>query len=306
VQEIDAIDLFAGAGGFSEGARRAGCRILWAANHWPAAVECHSANHPDTQHVTQDLHQADWTTVPKHDLLLASPACQGHSRARGKNRPHHDAARSTAWAVVSALEYHRSPVALIENVPEYLKWALYPAWEMAVRALGYSVAPHIVDAADFGVPQNRVRMFLVLTRSKHALYLDLPKPGKYVPAAQIVDWNAGNWSPIDRPGRAESTLERIANGRKEYGDRFTISYYGGSMNGHSLDKPFGTITTRDRHALIDGSRMRMLIIPESQAAMGFRPDYWLPDSHELALHLLGNAVPPPMATGLINALKAAA
>lgn len=36
---IDTIDLFAGAGGFSEGARDAGCRVVWAANHWPAAVE---------------------------------------------------------------------------------------------------------------------------------------------------------------------------------------------------------------------------------------------------------------------------
>ena len=72
---IDTIDLFAGAGGFSEGARDAGCRVVWAANHWQAAVETHAANHPHTDHACQDLHQADWTAVPRHDLLLASPAC---------------------------------------------------------------------------------------------------------------------------------------------------------------------------------------------------------------------------------------
>ncbi len=96
---MKAIDLFAGAGGFSTGAKMAGCSVVWAANHWRQAVDVHASNHPGTDHACQDLHQTDWTTGPAHDLLLASPACQGHSRARGKERAHHDAQRSTAWAV---------------------------------------------------------------------------------------------------------------------------------------------------------------------------------------------------------------
>ncbi len=95
-----AIDLFAGIGGFSEGARQANIDVVWAANHWELAVQYHSANHPHTEHVCQDLHQAAWDQCPKHDILLASPACQGHTHARGKEKPHHDAQRSTAWAVV--------------------------------------------------------------------------------------------------------------------------------------------------------------------------------------------------------------
>ncbi|EUB74496.1 C-5 cytosine-specific DNA methylase [Pseudomonas sp. GM41(2012)] len=50
-----AIDLFAGLGGWSTGARNAGVEVVWAANHWPEAVKWHSANHPRTQHVCQDL-----------------------------------------------------------------------------------------------------------------------------------------------------------------------------------------------------------------------------------------------------------
>lgn len=45
---ITAVDLFAGAGGSSEGARQAGATVVWAANHWPLAVEVHARNHPDT------------------------------------------------------------------------------------------------------------------------------------------------------------------------------------------------------------------------------------------------------------------
>lgn len=222
-----AIDLFAGLGGWSTGARAAGVQVLWAANHWPVAVEWHSANHPDTQHVCQDLHQARWEQVPAHDILLASPCCQGHAKARGKKsgNPEHDASRSTAWAPVSALEFHRPQEAVIENVPEFTDWVLYPAWLQAVQALGYQAAPHIVDCADLGVPQHRVRLFMVLTRSQAPLMLQLPQE-RHVPAASFLDFDAGRWSQIEKPGRAQATLDRVHNGRQRFGDRFIIPYYG--------------------------------------------------------------------------------
>lgn len=173
-----AIDLFAGLGGWSTGARNAGIDVIWAANHWPVAVEWHSANHPESIHVCQDLHQADWSKVPAHDIMLASPCCQGHSKARGKKsgNAQHDASRSTAWAVVSAAEFHRPEVVLVENVEEFTDWALYPAWSQAMAALGYMIAPHVVDCADLGVPQHRVRLLLVSASSK--LYGRLPNPRK--------------------------------------------------------------------------------------------------------------------------------
>ena len=82
-----AADLFAGAGGFSTGARLAGVPVVWAANHWPAAVQVHARNHPATIHACQDLQQANWAEVPAHDVLLASPCCQGHSHARCRRSP---------------------------------------------------------------------------------------------------------------------------------------------------------------------------------------------------------------------------
>lgn len=302
-----AVDLFAGAGGFSTGARMAGCSVVWAANHWPLAVEWHAANHPDAAHVCQDLHQADWRAVPAHDLLLASPACQGHSRARGTERPHHDAQRSTAWAVVSACEYHRPAVAVVENVVEFVKWALFPAWSMAMRELGYAVAPHVVDAADHGVPQHRRRLFLVCTRSARPLLLDLPRR-EHRPAASVIDFEAGRWSAINKPGRSARTLRRIEAGRRAYGARFVAPYYGSGSGetGRCLSRPLGTITTRDRWSVIDGDQMRMLTAHECRAAMGFPEGYRLPEQHREAVHLLGNAVCPPVAADLIQAIREAA
>lgn len=304
---MKAIDLFAGAGGFSIGAEMAGCSVVWAANHWPVAVEYHARNLPDAQHACQDLHQANWSQVPGHDILLASPCCQGHSKARGKNanNPQHDASRSTAWAVVSAAEYHRPPIVLVENVPEFTCWSLYPAWRLAMQALGYQVAPHIVDCADLGVPQNRVRLFLVCTRSAAPLMLQLPQLAP-VPAASFIDFNAVNWSPIVTPRRAEATLRRVAAGRAAHGERFVFSYYGNTHTGRSLHRPIGTITTRDRWAVVDGDRMRMLTKTECAAAMTFPASYELPADHRTAVHLLGNAVPPMAAKAVFEAVRAAA
>jgi DNA (cytosine-5)-methyltransferase 1 len=300
-----AVDLFSGAGGFSTGAVMAGCSVVWAANHWPAAVQVHANNHPDTLHVCQDLQQADWTQVPEHDLLLASPACQGHSRARGKERPHHDAQRSTAWAVVDAAECHRPEAFVVENVVELAKWILYPAWCAAMNALGYALAPMILDAADHGVPQHRRRLFIVGTRSKHPIELALPSR-EHVGADKIIDFAAGNWAPVRHARRAPATLARIAEGRRSCGARFVTAYYGSERGGRSLSRPLGTVTTRDRWAVIDGDRMRMLTAQEYRQAMGFPDSYILPARHKDAVTMLGNAVVPQVACDVINAIRVAA
>jgi DNA (cytosine-5)-methyltransferase 1 len=288
------IDLFSGAGGFSTGARLAGAHVAWAANHWPTAVEWHTANHPDTLHACQDLQQADFRDAPAHDILLASPACQGHSRARGSDKPHHDGQRATAWAVVTCAEVHRPAAVVIENVPEFSEWVLYRAWCAAMHALGYAMSMQVLDAADHGVPQHRRRLFITCTRSKHPVELRLPKR-QHTPAADIIDFSAGRWSSITKPGRSPATLARVAAGRRAHGARFVAPYYGSGSGetGRSLSRPLGTITTPDPWSVSNG---------ECRAAMGFPADYRLPTTHKEAVHLLGNAVCPPVAADVIASL----
>jgi len=299
-----AIDLFAGAGGFTEGATMAGVSVVWAANHWRDAVDVHARNHPEAHHECQDLQQADWRDVPAHDALLASPACQGHSPARGKDRPHHDATRSTAWAVVACAEYHRAPLVVVENVPAFASWVLFPAWCDAMYRLGYAVAPHILDSADHGVPQNRERLYLVCTLSQHPLHLEFPKRAP-IPINDVIEWDAHPWTPIEREGRSVATLRRIAAGRAQFGSRFVAPFYssGSGLTGRSIHRPIGTITTRDRWAVVDGDRMRMLRVSEARAAMGFRSTYALPPKHTDALFMLGNAVTPPTANDILTAAQ---
>jgi len=298
VTTLRVADLFAGLGGFSEGARQAGARVVWAANHWREAVDTHALNHPETQHLCQDLHQARWDEVPEHDLMLASPACQGHTRARGKERAHHDATRSSALAVLGAVDYHRPPFLLVENVPEFRQWDGYPAWCGMLRAFGYELTENVLNAADFGVPQSRERLFVMATRGGK---LPLHAPGlPHVAAESFIAWDHPRWSPVLKPGRAPATWFRFRRGRRAHGERFLLAYYGSERGGRPVTEPIGTITTRDRFAVVRGREMRMLTAQECRAAMGFPAEYALPRSHKLAVHMLGNAVCPPVARELVR------
>lgn len=299
---MNCIDLFAGLGGFTEGARQAGLQVSWAANHWPTAVHWHSVNHPHARHACQDLQQCDFRQAPAHDVLLASPACQGHSRARGTDQPHHDVQRATAWAVVTCAEVHRPRAVVVENVPEFADWALYPAWCAALQALGYALAPQVLDAADHGTPQHRRRFILVATRSRLPIALQL-QPRPHIPAGAVIDFSVGRWSCV--ADKVPATRARVANGRAAFGDRFVFPYYssGSGTTGRSLARPIGTLTTRARWAVADGARMRMVSVPEAGAFMGFPAGYAMPAAASQAHHLLGNAMPPPLACAVLTALR---
>jgi DNA (cytosine-5)-methyltransferase 1 len=301
-----AADLFAGMGGFTEGAERAGVRVLVAANHWPAAVECHKANHPETEHVCQDLRQANFYDWPDFDLLLASPSCTGHSRARGKNKPKHQGDRSTAWAVIDCVEAKRPEVVICENVVEWVRaWPLFPAWRIAMQALGYAVSPHVVNAADYGVPQDRERVIVICTRSANPFMLRDRRGTANVPAARIIEWDAEGWRPIG-DDLAPRTLRRIEHGRRTFGERFVFSYYGNTTTARSIERPVGTITTKDRWAVVEGDRMRMFNVRECAKAQDFPADYVLPPSSTLAKFMIGNAIPPGLAYGALSEVLEAA
>lgn len=302
---LTCIDLFAGLGGFSEGARQAGARVLWAANHWQLAVDLHAANHPDTAHACQDLQQADFGAVPDHDLLLASPCCQGHTNARGKERPGADLSRATAWAVLAAAEAKRPRALLVENVREFAAWELYPIWRAGLERLGYTLTEVVVNAADLGVPQERERLIVMGTLGRRAIEVQQPSAA-HVPVSAVLDFGAGKWSQVEKPGRADATLRRVENARRTFGDTFVMPYYksGSGLTGRSMHRPLGTVTCKDRWAVVSGDRMRMLTVNEYRAAMGFPEGYALPETRHDAIKALGNAVCPAVSRWAVQQVQA--
>lgn len=302
-----AVDLFAGFGGNTIGAKEAGLEVVWAANHNQMAVSYHSLMHPEVVHSCQDLQQADWGSLPKHDVLMASPCCQGHTRARGKEGPHHHKSRSTAWAPLSCAEYHSPDLIFIENVPELINWKLFKHWHDSFNSLGYSLSINLLDAADYGVAQQRKRVYIIGTKSKHPLELNI-KPEPHVSCLSILDLDSGKWSLINKKGRAKSTLTRVDNGRKQFGDLFVMPYYssGSGRTGRDVNRPIGTVTTKDRWAIVKGDMMRMLTVDEYRKAMSFPENTILPKRKDYAVQLLGNATCPLKVKKILDyVLKAA-
>ncbi len=304
-------DLFAGWGGFSAGAELAGGTVVYAANHWQLAVDAHASNHPGAVHECQDLRQADWSALPDYDVLLASPACQGHSSAArpqrsasGRTRRHHDALRATAWAVVDCAEVTQPRAVIIENVPDFASWALFPTWCAALEVLGYRVHVQTLTASVHAdVPQRRNRLFIVAVRGRRRRsersLLDLDRTPE--PAfGPHVQWDApARWRSV--AGASAKVRERIAKGRANHGRRFVTQHVTGHP-GRSLGDPLPTITTQDQLAIVDGDRYRPLTIRETARGMGFPDSFGWPDdvSRRDTITGLGNAVPPFLAERVIE------
>lgn len=297
-------DLFAGWGGFSIGAEQAGCEVVFAANHWTLAVEAHSINHPHTKHACQDLRQYDWQDMPNYDLLLAAPACQGHSQAsQPKRRSYHDALRSTAWAIVDCVDVTEPRAIIVENVPDFKRWRLYPAWRQAIESMGYQLTEQVVRASHHGVAQRRDRLFIIASRVG-AIPFDLPtspEPG----FASCIDWSEERWRPLYKaPIRVK---ERIAKGRSNHGSCF-LTQHVTNHPGVALHEPIRTITTKDQWCLVDGNKYRSLTIRELARGMGFPDSYGWPEgvTRTDAIRGLGNAVCPPVGARLVKRVMEAA
>jgi DNA (cytosine-5)-methyltransferase 1 len=303
---VKAIDLFAGWGGFTWGAQQAGVDVVWAANHWPLAVEAHRANHPHVEHACQDLQQFDWSLLPAYDLLLASPACQGHSqaaqpgrRASGHVRHKHDELRSTAFAVLGCVNTTRPNQLIVENVPDFARWDGFRSWCQMLRDFGYNLQLLRVLASHCGVPQRRDRLFVIGDR--HRVPQVEIKPTAEPAFGPCISWDADvPWRAIDERPRV---LERVLRSRKRHGRRF-ITQHTRDHYGVPLSEPIRTITTKDQWGIVDGDRHRRLTIAEALLAMG-AGGMKLPNANrEDIMRGIGNMVPPPVARVLIEQVAA--
>lgn len=170
-----AADLFCGAGGLSLGAACAGAELLWAVDCDRWACETYAANLPGGEVVQADAKALGFRSLPKPDLLVAGVPCQPWSLA-GKRRGAED--ERDLWpAFLRCLEEARPEWFLAENVPGLLSWrggAYFQALLDAFRSLGYIVSWAALDAADYGVPQFRRRVFVAGSLSGKRL--EWPEP----------------------------------------------------------------------------------------------------------------------------------
>lgn len=304
-------DLFCGFGGFSCGAEQTGLKVLFGADKWQPAVDVFQANHPEARVYAEDLLESDFKHYPRVNLLLASPSCKGLTRARGRERAHHEQLRKTIWAPLRYAEVHKPDAMIIENVTEIEDWKVYPLVLAMLRHIGYHVDILHVDAADHGLPQNRVRWICIARLMpvwppnwKMRPLGSLAKQ-PHVSVRDFIQWDYPKWSLLDKPGRSEKIKRQVRTGRKDLGtDCFLFPYYGSGsgLTGRSLDRPCGTIVAQDIWAIARGEEMRMMQPTEAQAIMGFPESYKLLGTRRNKMRGLGNAVCPPIAKALVELL----
>lgn len=218
------VDLFAGAGGFSEGFRRV-CEShgipfeLTAINHWPTAVQTHSLNHPTARHFCESVYEVDPRSVTADghiDCLTASPECIYHSNARGGGVCD-EQSRSGAKDILRWVQAIEVPTIVIENVREFMKWGPlhkkgprkglpierfkgleFRAFCDGLRELGYQIDYAVLNSANYGAYTARERFFMIACKGvpfagwpeiTHMQTPDRPFVKHWHSARDIIDWS---------------------------------------------------------------------------------------------------------------------
>jgi DNA (cytosine-5)-methyltransferase 1 len=312
---VRAIVLFCGAGGSSWGARDANVEIVAAFDLWPLAGETHRANFPETEFICGRLEDLDIAALQKRfgkiDLIIASPECTSHSPARG-NKPRSEQSKDTAFQVVRFAKAFKARWIAVENVVGMRRWSRYAEFKKALTELGYKLREQVLNAAAYDVPQSRRRLFLVGDRNQEPAKVESRKRA-IRNASTIVNLNGQyKWTPVKKPKRAKATLERFERGIAVVGKNkpFLLVYYSSDKAGgwQSLNRPLRTITTVDRFAVVKpdsehGHVMRMLQVPELQAAMGMPLKMkFEAGTRRDRIKMIGNAVCPPVITSVLASL----
>ncbi|MCY4540909.1 MAG: DNA (cytosine-5-)-methyltransferase [Rhodobacteraceae bacterium] len=162
MQVLRFIDLFAGLGGFHRALEALGHECVFACELDESLAEIYRKNFGLKPH--GDIRTLDLSTVPAHDILCAGFPCQPFSKAGDQQ-----GFECAQWGdlfdyVVRTLRIHKPEYFIIENVPNLVRHRQGRTWKTIIHRLrlaGYCVDDQLLSPHQFGVPQIRVRAFIV-------------------------------------------------------------------------------------------------------------------------------------------------
>ena len=162
---IKAVSLFTGAGGMDVGFEAAGVNVVLANEIDKTAAQTYAVNHPDKEIIVDDINNT-FIKLKEYegiDLVFGGPPCQGFS-VIGKMDPE-DTRSQLIWAFLKAVEIIKPRAFIMENVKALAhisKWKhIREEYTNKARQLGYGCFPFIINAAEYGTPQKRERVFFV-------------------------------------------------------------------------------------------------------------------------------------------------
>ncbi len=165
--KISIISLFSGCGGLDLGFFWEGYEILWANDNMKDACDSYSIN-IGKHIVCDDITKIDIGTIPKADIIIGGPPCQGFSGI-GKRDPN-DKRSSLVWEYLNIIKKVQPKIFLFENVTGLKSTKSISGTKVidnltkAFEDMGYNVDLYTLNAADYGVPQRRKRVFIIGNR----------------------------------------------------------------------------------------------------------------------------------------------
>ena len=327
---MSVVDLFSGAGGFSEGFSQAGFKIAAAFDNWQLALDSHKANHPHTIHINKNILDVKARELEKFnaDIILGSPPCQQFSVAN-KN-PDVKKGLELTNVFLELIADLNPRFWIMENVLGVRKHI-----EGKIRNLGgYS---QILNAANYGTPQIRKRVFCgnypspPHSHGKNATYTLVGKLDKWVSVEKaLIDVEIPsdeNLTITEKAlDRAIAILKKekldyyvpIITGEKpchtitaHVGKDFTTGglidtcfYDRHGSNFYSFGRPSQSLTTKITNVYILKENIRRLSSTEAKILMGFPKDYTiLGNTISTKFRQIGNAVCPPVAKAIAKRIK---
>lgn len=211
-----AIDLFAGAGGLSCGFAQIGIDIPFALERDSWAAETYTQNHPKTDLAVGDICKLADDVFLKYrgvDIVMGGPPCQGFSISASNRRKLDDTRNLLYLDFLRAVSIVRPKVALIENVKEISRFRLSDGRllcediKQRFAMLGYESEVMTLNASYFGVPQARLRTFILASRehgrakeaSRELLSLRSRNDDANIQKTNISLWDAISDLPLVEP-----------------------------------------------------------------------------------------------------------
>ena len=180
-KKLDAIDLFSGAGGLSYGLSKSNFNITLANEIENDFAKSFSINHKSTKMICDDIHNIDFKKelkklkIKEVDLLCGGPPCQGFSTVGKKNKL--DKRNSLFWEFIRAVNEIEPKAIMFENVSGFKKLYNGAAFSTLIKELediGYRTYSAILDAANYGLPQRRLRTIIIaVDKNKSFNYPDI-------------------------------------------------------------------------------------------------------------------------------------
>ena len=191
MQEVRIIELFAGVGGFRVGLERADknfYKTVWA-NQWEPATKIqhaamvYAARFGKDSICNLDINTVKTEDIPDHDILVGGFPCQDYSVASTlANSKGIEGKKGVLWWEINRIvEAKRPPFILLENVDRLLKSPStqrgrdFGIMLRCLNDLGYGVEWRVINAADYGMPQKRRRVFIFAFHKSTNHYKSLVK-----------------------------------------------------------------------------------------------------------------------------------